>query len=173
MSVRSKESGQSLIEVLVVLVVAVVIMVGLAIVILNGLKNAQFAQNQTKATKYAQDAIEQVTVMRDRNDQIKFNGLTQFDSLFTNFDDLCRLPDTTVKCYFTLSSTAIPPLQQNQAQFNQDLGEGGLTRQIYLENVVNPINLNDYTTKKLTVRVMWTDAVGSRESNLQTYLTKK
>ena len=43
-------TGQSLVEVLVVLALSTVVMVALIIVIVVGLKNAQFAQNQARET---------------------------------------------------------------------------------------------------------------------------
>lgn len=70
----SRESGQSLVEVLVALAVATVVIVALIIVVLTSLKNSQFAQNQSKATKYAQEAMDGVLAVRDRDGKVKFNG---------------------------------------------------------------------------------------------------
>ena len=174
MSSQIKESGQSLIEVLVVLAVAIIIMVALVIVILTGLKNSQLAQSQIKATKYAQDALEQIAVMRDRNSIIKIAGVSpdpQFSTLFGSklSDPPCTTVNIKVLCYFVLDTTKTPPLQQtaDPLQFNRDLKDGGLSRQIFFEDGL------DDNEKKVTVKVMWADTSGVHESNLQTYLTKR
>lgn len=172
-SLALSSAGQSLIEVLVVLAVAIIVMVALVIVILTGLKNSEIAQNQIKATKYAQDALEQMTALRDRNSNIKINGISpdpQFSYLFGS--SLSAPPCTTVNakvvCYFILDTSQDPSLQQiaDPFRFNQDLGDSGLSRQIFFEDGL------DDNEKKVTVRVMWTDSSGLHESNLQTYLTK-
>lgn len=168
---RISSTGQSLLEVLIVLAVAIVVMTALVGVILNGLKNAKFAQNQAKSTKYAQEAVEQITAMRDRNSLINFNGTSQpFSNLFVVFSSAstpsCILPDTSAQCYFKLSSSISPPLQQVSYPLGikQSLGNG-LSREIYFENG------SSKDEKKLTVKVIWTDASGDHESNLQTVLT--
>lgn len=165
-----KQSGQSLVEVLVVLTLAIIIMVALVIVILTGLKNSQLAQSQTKATKYAQDAIEQITTLRDRDSTLKLTGVEpdpKFSYLYT-LDFALVNTCISAKCYFKLGSDLTPSLQQisNFELIDHDLGDGGLVRQIYLENG------SGADEKKLTVKVLWSDSSGVHESNLQTFLTK-
>lgn len=69
---KKKQAGQSLIEVLIALTVTIVMIVALIAFVLTGLKNAQLAQNQSKATKYAQEALEKIKAIRDRNGQVVF-----------------------------------------------------------------------------------------------------
>lgn len=167
------ESGQGLVEVLVVLAVATVVMVALIIVIVVGLKNAQFAQNQALATKYAQEAIEQVKVIRDRNSGVSFiPEKAEFGDLWEIYmigenacADALGFPSA---CYFTLGGG--PSLNITTYGSSQSVGDGFLRQVIFEDkNSVLPPN---YTTEKwITVKVIWKDSSGSHESNLQTILT--
>lgn len=68
------KNGQSLIEVLFALGIAVVIIVALVSVTIGSLRNAQFAQNQVLATKYANEGMEKIRAYRDQNDWTIFTG---------------------------------------------------------------------------------------------------
>src|SRR3990170_3653908 len=135
-----KQSGQSLIEVLVALSIAAVVVIALVVLVLSGLKNAQFAQSQVKSTKYAQEAIDQVKTIRDRNGGVLINnygcmpGPCTFSNLWgiqlTNEVSPCL---TSVGCYFNLtgSGTALSEVSPAVNQGYIDLG-GGLSRQIFI-----------------------------------------
>lgn len=64
---KLNQLGQSLIEVVVLVGLALVIVTGLTIVTVNGLKNSQFSQNQAQATRLAQEAIDCIRSVRDKN----------------------------------------------------------------------------------------------------------
>ncbi len=164
--------GQSLVEVLVVLSVATIVMVALIIIIIVGLRNAQFAQNQAKSTKYAQEAIEQVKSIRDRNGTIRFAEKTNFAELwdvYMNGDSSCADSlGEAVGCYFILESG--PSLVSTTFGTSKDLGDG-FSRQIIFEDKNNLTPPHYQTEKWVNVKVFWTDSSGMHESNLQTIVT--
>lgn len=194
-----KESGQTMVEVLVALTIAVFVVISLLVVILSGLKNSQFAQNQSKATKYAQEAIEKIKAIRDRDLVVTFANpssscYTPLQDLphYTTFSSLwnCNLSSETLSpcttspsggspekvCYFRLN-TAGGALTLNEAVDSADINDvrlgDGLTRQIFIEDKTTPAD-DDYTQQKMvTVKVLWSDSSGSHESNVQTLLTPK
>lgn len=63
----SEEKGQSLVEMIVAIAVMMVVVVSLISVATTSLRNASFSRDQSLATKYAQDAIENVRAYRDQN----------------------------------------------------------------------------------------------------------
>jgi hypothetical protein len=68
------QQGQTLLEVAMALGIALIIISALTIVTLEGLKNSQFSQNQTQATQLAQEGLEKVKSMRDRDYSINVGG---------------------------------------------------------------------------------------------------
>jgi len=168
-------TGQSLVEVLVVLALSTVVMVALIIVIVVGLKNAQFAQNQARATKYAQEAIEQVKVIRDRNGRVNFiPEKAEFKDLWEIYmvgENSCAdALGSPAGCYFTLGDG--PSLDVTTYGSSQNVGEGFL-RQVIFEDKNSLLPPNYKTEKWVTTKVIWKDSSGSHESNLQTILTNQ
>ncbi len=164
-----KQSGQSLIEVLVALTVVVIMIVALIAFILSGLKNAQFAQNQSKATKLAQETMDQIKNIRDRNGDV-FYGFSQ------KFSVLWGVNMSTV--YFNLEQPANSPpsLAQitdlSRKDVNLTGGNEGFKRQIIFEDSADSLNILYYAkAKKITVIIKWTDSTGEHESNIQTILS--
>jgi len=66
--------GQSLVEVVLALGVAVVVILALVKTTVVSMRNANFAKNEALATKYAQEAIESVRLLRDRSDWETFTS---------------------------------------------------------------------------------------------------
>ncbi|MDO8498449.1 MAG: prepilin-type N-terminal cleavage/methylation domain-containing protein [bacterium] len=164
---KDRESGQSLIEVLVALVVAALVITALIITILTGLKNSQFAQKQSQATKYAQEAIDKIRGIRDRDVAVTANfGSTSV----AKFSDLwsVQISASTDSSYFTLGVGSLSLSQVPVASSDVDLGDG-LSRQIMFWDDATSFALQ----KQVTVKVKWTDSSGSHESNLQTIITPR
>lgn len=167
----NNEKGQSLIEVLVVLVVASMMIIALIMIILTSLKNAQFAQNQTKATKIAQDTIDQIRILRDSNQNgtltISAGSPACFKELW-NSDSTNNFSCGGSSCYYKLIAS---PLHLNieSTGFKEDLGDG-FSRQIK----VNQTTPNDANNKEvlLIIEISWIDSTGEHNSNLETYLIK-
>jgi type II secretory pathway pseudopilin PulG len=154
-----KQSGQSLIEVLVALVVASLIIVALVTLVVASLRNAQFAQNQTRATKIAQEAIDQIRTIRDRDDGFNFRGTDSVQTFFVYDMGACG-----GKCYADLITVGgNTQLTETASGDPIDVGDG-FQREIFFENYKD-------NEKKLTVKVYWTDASGEHESHIQTILT--
>lgn len=181
------QKGQSLLEVMVVLMITVLVLVALLTVVVVSLRNAQFAQNQTKATKYAQDAIERIKTLRDRNDSLETNNTVvmqsspdthKFSDLWSDkLSNLCAAgTEISGPCYFKIVENSITHaviLTQVDPNVWDDLGDG-LKRQIILtdKRSIEP-NVDKYKyEKELTVRVEWIDASGTHQSDLQTILKK-
>lgn len=61
-------SGQSLVEVMVAVAILVLVLTALVLGTTLAIRNANFAQNQARATKYTQEGIERVRAYRDQND---------------------------------------------------------------------------------------------------------
>jgi len=66
------EQGQSLLETMVALAVSTLALTALVSAVVVSVRNAQFAKNQSLATKYAQEGIEKVRIYRDQNDWSDF-----------------------------------------------------------------------------------------------------
>lgn len=57
--------GQTLLEVVVALLVSTIIAISLIAVAVRSINNAKLSENKTLAAKYAQEAVEQVRIVRD------------------------------------------------------------------------------------------------------------
>lgn len=164
MSRRLNESGQTLLEVLVAFVVAALVVGAIVITTLLSLRNAQFSQNQLQATKLAQQAIEEIRTIRDRDDpQINYPSSlnpTKF-SVFLSHPEYCLDP-----CYFSLSDSSLNLTAISDTK-PQSIG-GGFSRQIIIQTTTGGLN-----QKTVGVKVSWVDASGSHESYIQTVLSKQ
>ena len=62
--------GQSLIELITVITVAIIVIGAITFATIGSLRNAQFAKNQSQATKLAQEGLEKVKAGRNRDSAI-------------------------------------------------------------------------------------------------------
>jgi len=69
-----KDSGQSLVEMVIAIGVVLIIIVTLVAVTTISVRNASFSRNQSLATKYAQETIEKVRAYREQNSWEDFKG---------------------------------------------------------------------------------------------------
>lgn len=195
---KLNQKGQSLIEVVVALSVAAVIITALLIVVITSLRNAQLSQTQSRATKYAQEGLERVRAIRDRDGAVssftlgtQANSLSgcasgtpsKFSDLFcNNLSNICPTAPsgsgyTGNVCYFKVDPSTLSliyaPGPSNQAEDILDgTNKTGLTREIVIFDN-NSSDPNAYKSEKLViVKVRWSDSSGPHESNLQTLLTK-
>lgn len=155
--------GQSLIEVIIVASVGTLVVGAMVMVSIISLRNTSFAKNQLQATKLAQDGLEKVRSIRDRNLDIKF-GLEQtiisFDTLLAKDELTCDQPD--ISCFFTIKPDGI---LTSGIEITTEPTGNNMTRQILIEG-------DDPTQKKVTAVVKWTDISGEHESRLTTILRK-
>ncbi len=166
--------------------------------VITSLKNAQLSQTQSRATKYAQEGLEKLRTIRDRNGSISGMTLatqidgtsgcssgtpTKFSDLYcNNFSTICPSAPagsgyTGNVCYFKIDASNLSltyaPGPSNQSE---DLLDGtnktGLSREVVIFDD-NSVDSNAFRKeKKVIVKVKWTDSTGVHESNLQTILIK-
>lgn len=171
----SKEKGQTLVEVLVALTVGIVVIGALAIATIVSLRNSQFSQNQLLATKLAQEGLDLVRTLRDRDGKLSGTigptNLNRFSDLWSI--NLAKVTTPTPECdpvfkgYFYFDSVSLPSLRSAACTTLEDILPMKLFgRQVLIEDD------DSVTTKKITVKVSWTDNSGKHESNLQTILGK-
>lgn len=147
------EKGQSLMELVVVVAVAVVVISALVFATIASLRNASFAQNQLQATKLAQQGLERIRTLRDRDGDVIFEGQTKKFSELSGI----RCPED---CDFVFNKSGVlisgsipekPPDSPDFSRQFQIIDEGS-------------------DQKKVTAVVKWTDFSGSHESRLTTIL---
>ncbi len=169
--------GQTLIEVLIALTVGVLILGALVIATIVSIRNAQFSQNQIQATKYAQEAVDLVRTIRNRNLTVDSTNppLTTFQNMWsTDFASCNYIPENSCQNlsflgFFKLDSTAPKMTRMNTITESSELLADNFKRFVFIED--NPETSD--TEKKVTVIVRWADASGNHESNVQTILTKQ
>ncbi len=155
------ETGQSLLEVVIAMTVGILVVTALVFATIFSLRNAQFAKTSAQATKLAQEGLERVRILRDRDGRIDY---TRGDgSLTSKFSDLWLLTFACpTNCYFYFNTSEI------LTGYSADRFESvppNFQRQFQIEN-------NGTDQKKVTVIVKWTDFAGPHESRLTTILRK-
>ncbi len=178
--------GQGLLELVVVLGVSVIVISALTYATIISLRNAQFANNQSQATKLAQEAIERVRSARDRDLDISYapnvdswNGLVPPHNKpiwnFKVFNDSCNAFGNS--CFFRflnsqgdLAYVGTDPADSiNPPNGLEDVYGNGIFRR----GVIIQDNSSTYQTQKTVIAVVyWTDATGTHHSTLTTILTK-
>ncbi len=155
------EKGQSLLEVITAAAVGILVVAALTYATIFSLRNATFAKNSAQATKLAQEGIEKVRTLRDRDGQVRY---TKADSSqTTKFSDLWPISlSCPTNCYFYFTATGIL-LGGTEVNFEQI--PPNFKRQFQIENTGTD-------QKKVTVIVTWTDFAGPHQSRLTTILRK-
>lgn len=158
----SSNKGQTLIEVIVVITVGLLVVASLTFATLFSLRNAKFSQNQNQATKLAQEGLEKVKSIRDRNQLNQVSYYLTPDDRKTKFNELwdINFNCSSGNCYFYFNSGVL-------TGENKFENVGSLQRQFKIEDGT-PSNQE----KKVTVTVKWSDATGDHESQLTTFLRK-
>lgn len=105
-----RQSGQTLIEIMVALSIAVVIISATSVAVINALSNADFTKTQSIATQAAQQAIESLRSMRnnDYQDFISLNGNYCMASTCTSVTNA-----SGTACSYTSDATGISTCGQN------------------------------------------------------------
>ncbi|TSC87428.1 MAG: Uncharacterized protein G01um10147_605 [Microgenomates group bacterium Gr01-1014_7] len=159
---HSNQKGQTLLELIVVMSVAVMVVGALVFATISSLRNAQFAKNQAQATKLAQDGLEKVRSLRDRDTE----GSVSYQSTTSKFSDLWPIPFTCGaggNCYFHFNSSETIFIGENSSQSIPPF-----QRQFLIEDE----NGSGMTQKRVTSVVKWTDFSGTHESRLTTILRR-
>lgn len=193
----SSQSGQTLMELIVVILVSILVIGALVFATIASLRNAQFAKNQAQATKLAQEGIELVRAGRDRNLSINisstavssWNGNStstctgasdiKSDSIWCyKIYDGCGSGIAGTACYFKL----IPISGIRNGTINYLISSRAFpisgTEDVYGDGKFNRViaindDFNTYKVQKtVTVIVRWKDFSGPHESKLITILRK-
>ena len=166
------DKGQSLMELVVVIAVIIIVVVALTFATIASLRNAQFSQNQVQATKLAQEGIEKIRTLRDRDTADAINYLKGDGGRATKFSDLWAVNlSCPANCYFYFNYASPPVLVgatvANLENIPPPPAKLQFSRQVMIEDVGNGQN-----QKKVTVITNWTDVSGPHESKLTTILGK-
>lgn len=155
------EAGQSMIEVVVGLSVATLLAVALITATIYTQKLSRSAKNGTQATKIAQEAIEQMRVIRDRKGYSYIS--TRHDSADFGSKILTVDPDPA---NWVLTAAAACPAETIQYASTEPVFSRCITVQ----------DGNNDNQKKITVTVTWTEAAvegsGARQVVNTTFLSK-
>ena len=145
------ESGQSLIEIVLVLSVVVMVITGITFAVTSSLKNATFSKNQNLASAYAQQGMEIVRGIRDRS--------------WSAFFSLPGGP------FFCLPQNSTELVNRSGPDCDGEGNVGIFIREIRLNN-----NSLDCTAgagnTKATVLVQWSDSICKDPSNLYCHEVK-
>lgn len=156
--------GSTLIEVIIAATVGILVVTALTFATIFSLRNANFAKNSFQATKLAQEGVERVRTLRDRDGAVNYSGSPGADK----FSELWRIAFSCSQesnCYFYFNASSVltggtsanlesvPPNFKRQFQIEDVAGAGG-------------------NQKRVTVIVTWIDFSGSHESRLTTVLRK-
>lgn len=185
------QSGQTLLELVVVVGVSVLVIGALVFATVSSLRNAQFSKNQTLATKLAQERIERVRTGRDRNWGINMGLGIPVSSWDGNSSAACAgnslIKEDSIWCYDIPGNCDRLGINNICYYFKLDPSSGVLTNigtttfpEIQAERV-SPFRIavtlsddpDDYQkAKKVTAIVKWTDFSGDHESRLTTILRR-
>lgn len=180
------EKGQTLLEMVVVIAVALLVVSALTFATIASLRNSQFAKNQAQATKLAQEGVEKVRSIRDRDGSVIFEyasgGNNPKTEKFSNLWALNMSNDYCGKhaCYFKLAqdlSTKMDVLT-NEGVDDDVIDNIRATNLDYetINNFKRQVQISDFSIPKqektVTVVVTWTDFAGSHESRITTILRR-
>ncbi len=162
---RLDKRGQTLIEVIVVITIGILVIGALVFATIAGLRNSQFAKNQVQATKLAQEGLERMRTLRDRDNvgsiSSSLPGVDQFSDLWS-VSLGCQVAINN--CYFYFNPSGSILINGTSVNF-EDIQPGNFRRQIQIEDY------GDGTQqKKVTSIVQWNDFSGDHESRLTTIL---
>lgn len=187
---RGRQTGQTLLELVIVISVSVIVIGALVFATIASLRNASFSKNQSQATKLAQEGIEKVRVARDRNNIINisstavrsWNGSGSGDAIWdyhitgnsAAFCETVQPPNISGKCYFNLSSDgSLQNIGFASATFPVTAESIPPSPPSIFQRVVTLSDGDDWQyAKQVSVIVQWTDFAGVHESRLTTILRK-
>lgn len=177
----SRENGQTLLELIVVVAVSVIVVSALVFAIIASLRNASFSKNQAQATKLAQEGIERVRIGRDRNQDINnipgssvnsWNGNQSGTGSIWNYQIStgCGSGVAGTACYFSILSSGVLSYFASSPTFPTSGAEmlGQFKRAIIINDAQDTFNIQ----KTVTSIVTWTDFSGAHESRLTTILRR-
>lgn len=186
MNNKLRQSGQTLLELVVGLGIVVIILGAVAITTTYSIRNSQFSKNQVAATKLAETYIEKVRTVKTLNYGVCLqneatSACSSWESIWTRtFGSRADPADTsctsgTTPCTFkTIPGCTVPSVTPSNkllclvySAAAEDL-PNGFTGRIFIEDESGAAN----TQKRVTARVYWTDSTGDHSSDLVTVFSK-
>lgn len=173
------QSGQSLLELIIVITVTLIVITSLVFATLSSLRNAQFAKNQVQATKLAQQGLEKIRSSRDKNgDEIEANYDTDPGNEINNWKgfwayDINNVCGSTESGYYIFTDNRIKFINCQSSvadflNFAEELVNDHFKRAIIFDKTIVQAGKNIQRT--VSVIVTWTDFSGVHESRLTTIL---
>lgn len=169
------QKGQTLLELIIALGLLIIIATAITVSTSSGLKNSLFSSNQAQATKYAQEGLEKVKLIKTRNSPICLKPPASPACI--NWSDLWPDPPYLP---ITMSLSDNPFIfETNPAVCGAGITlclkysatpekiDANFSRQIFVLDV-----LDSAIQKKIIARVTWTDSSGPHNSELVTVLAK-
>lgn len=174
----NSETGQSLLELVIVITVTIIVITSLVFATLSSLRNAQFAKNQAQATKLAQQGLEKIRSSRDKNGtDIKADYGGDTTNEVNNWDDFWSInPQCAPGAYYVFNTSGEIQFKECQETLTE-FPKLNLAEQIEDSNfkrviIISGIFPESNAKKTFTVIVAWTDYSGTHESRLTTILRK-
>lgn len=176
------EKGQSLMEVIVAATVGILVASTLTFATIFSLRNANFAKNSAQATKLAQEGIEMMRSLRDRDTTISTDivyplasparNIDKFSELFSvNLShEKCNTVSGDAPCYFKLNIDTQKNVILVKGKSDEYEQVGSFQRQVAIGDQISPDTTD--AQKIVTVTIIWNDPAGSHESKLSTVLRK-
>jgi type II secretory pathway pseudopilin PulG len=151
---KSFSSGQSFLEVIIVVAVVILMVSGLVVGTVTSLKTTNFASSKSQATKYAQEGIE---LARRERDASWYEFYSQRDKTFCVNQSGTFLSESLCSSSLNRLDGASPGIFTRIVQYtwNGSPGQPG-----------------EAPRMEVTVTVSWEDGSGSHKSQLSTFFTQ-
>lgn len=187
---KISQSGQTLMEIVVVVAISAIVIGALVIATIASLRNAQFSKNQAQATKLAQEGMERVRAGRDQDLQVSISSNPAVAYWNGRSSSACPLASQvrsdsfwcyrissgcgqTNPCYFNISSSSVLDDIGGSASFPASQAEGiPQSSPVFRRAVIVTDDASYASQKTVTVIVSWNDFSGPHESRLTTILRK-
>ncbi len=196
---ESPARGQSMIEVVVAILIAGIVLGAMAIAVVTGLKSSNYAKNQAQATKYVQQAIDDIRTIRDNvggvesfkcsggscpssttDCQVATSPCTFQDLFYYKFPpssgstDYGSLSCDASACYFEFDTSGSSlALKGISSTSNPPVTSVPIADDNFFSQKIALSTSNSGCNQKIniTVTVAWTDQSGPHQAEAQTVLS--
>lgn len=161
--------GESILELTIILGLIVIVISAVAFATVNGLRNSQFSKNQLQATKLAQELIEGVRTIRDRDYTVCGpSTIKLWSDLWTNPSCSGVGP-----CKYILKSSGICPATGTSDPFWLEPTAAAVETTVGGAAFKKIILISDFggaRQKQVSAQVFWSDASGEHKSEIVTVI---
>ena len=172
LNIKKFSYGESLLEITISIGIALIIASGLVISTVNGLRNSQFSKNQIQATKFAQEGVDRVKAIRDRNCPVIVGGTSYlwFNDAVTTQPLVWNVPASVISQDPLMPTNFQASLTTTTCELRQDTAAETITNSSFTRKILIFKNAST-SSLQVTVDVAWNDASGAHSSKLVTILT--